>query len=247
MQVYISDNYQQQAELAAAHLAECMSFRPQPLICVASGDSPAGMYASLISQVNNNSLNIDQWNFVGLDEWLGMNGNDEGSCRYHLNRQLFDPLKIDAAKICFFDGRAADPDNECSVTENFILDKGGIDLTILGLGFNGHVGMNEPGSSPDSRCRVVALDPLTVQTGQKYFSEAKELDGGLTLGIGTIMESKNIFLLVNGLKKAAVVKTMLEGLVSPQLPASLILQHPSIRIYLDKEAASLLTHKHRTN
>ncbi len=247
MQVYISDNYQQQAGLAATHLAECMSSRPQPLICVASGDSPAGMYASLISQVNNKSLNIDQWNFVGLDEWLGMNGKDEGSCRYHLNRQLFDPLNINAAKICFFDGRSADPDHECVVTENYIIDKGGIDVTILGLGLNGHVGMNEPGSNADSRSRVVTLDPLTVQTGQKYFSEAKELEGGLTLGIGTIMESKSIFLLVNGLKKAAVVKRMLEEPASPQIPASLILQHPSIRIYLDRDAASFLTHQHTTN
>lgn len=240
MQVYISDNYGEMSALAAGHLNLFMSQSSSPLICVASGDSPAGMYRHLLKGVQQQNWNAAHWNYVGLDEWIGMNGTDEGSCRYHLNRQLFNPLSVPAEKICFFDGRAADPEAECATAESFISGHRGIDVAVLGLGLNGHIGMNEPGTDPASRTHIAELDPLTVQTAQKYFETPREISGGLTLGLGTILESKKIFLLVSGQRKAAVVKALLEGPVTPALPASLLQNHPGARLYLDKDAASLL-------
>jgi glucosamine-6-phosphate isomerase len=240
MQIFIKDSYAEISALAAEHFLQLAAQRANPLICVASGDSPAGLYKSLAAHKKTHQLNTDQWFFLGLDEWLGMNGDDEGSCRYHLNNQFFNPLQIATNSIQFFDGRAADPEKECADVEAVIQQKGPIDITILGLGLNGHIGMNEPGALPNSRCRIAELAPETIQVGQKYFTSATELTGGLTMGIGTIVESKNIFLLVNGQKKAAIVKAMMDAPVSPDLPASFLRQHPGVRVYLDKEAAALL-------
>jgi galactosamine-6-phosphate isomerase len=158
-----------------------------------------------------------------------------------LDRELFSPLRIPQDKLFFFDGRSKDLEAECHQAESFITRLGGIDATILGLGLNGHVGMNEPGTSVSTRSHVTVLDPITAQTGQKYFKEARPLSEGITLGLGTLLDSRNIFLLVSGAKKASIVKTVLEGDVSEKVPATLLRRHPGLRIYLDPEAAATIT------
>jgi galactosamine-6-phosphate isomerase len=240
MRIIVSKTYTELSQQAADDAARLMREFQQPLLCTASGDSPAGMYHKLVEKFNIKDLDISSWIFVGLDEWAGMNGKDEGSCRYHLNNQLFCPLGVTGDKIIFFDGRAKDLEKECENVEQFILQHGGIDLAILGLGMNGHIGMNEPGTSAASRSHVTTLDPLTQQTAQKYFSRQQELREGITLGLATLMESKNIFLLVNGGHKAGIARKMLEEDISEQLPATLLRSHPRLTVYLDKEAAKLL-------
>ncbi|ULQ53618.1 glucosamine-6-phosphate deaminase [Flavihumibacter fluvii] len=240
MQIFIRDSYAEISALAASHFVEILSGNQHPLVCVASGDSPSGLYKQLVALKNAGKLNVQDWNFIGLDEWLGMNGNDEGSCRYHLDQQFFNPMQIDKGKIRFFDGRATDLQGECDVVEDTIKNKGGVDLAILGLGLNGHIGMNEPGTDIHSRAHIAQLEEETVKVGQKYFTTAKELTGGLTMGIASIMDSRNVFLIVNGTKKAGIVKRLLEEPVSAALPASILRNHPGARIYLDREAASQL-------
>ena len=191
-----------------------------------------------MDKVNKNEANVNGWYFLGLDEWGGMNGDNEGSCRWHLNNQLFHPLKPAEDHIAFFDGKA-DLESECDRIENFI-GQHGIDVSILGLGMNGHIGMNEPGTPVSSRTHVNELDPLTAQVGQKYFKTATELKDGITLGIATLLESKHIFLLVSGSKKAAIIKEVLEGAISEEVPATLFLNHANLTIYLDKEAAQFI-------
>ena len=213
------------------------------MVCVASGNSPEGLYKELVRKVKNNDADLSSWNFVGLDEWAGMNGNDEGSCRFHLNNQFFGPLQINEERICFFDGRAKDPDEECMRVENFIQQHNGIDVAILGLGMNGHIGMNEPGTPSSLRSHLTEIDPLTQQVGQKYFSRPKELSHGLTLGIATLKEAKQIMLIANGKHKASIVQKILEEEVSEQLPASLLRHHTHITIYLDQPAAQLISHE----
>ena len=240
MQVIVCTSYEDLSLRVAADLIGCMGSRSHPLLCAASGDSPAGLYRNLVARVGQNQLDISGWSFLGLDEWVGLNGSDEGSCRYHLDRELFLPLHIPQEKLFFFDGRKEDLASECRQAESFIASHGGLDATILGLGLNGHVGMNEPGTSASSRSHVTALDPITAQTGQKYFKESRSLSAGITLGLGTILDSRNIFLLVSGAKKASIVRTVLEGEISEKVPASLLRRHPGLRIYLDTEAAALL-------
>ncbi|ULQ54889.1 glucosamine-6-phosphate deaminase [Flavihumibacter rivuli] len=240
MQVFIERTYEEISALAASHLEQFMMASQHPLICVASGDSPAGLYRQLARDVQEGKISVKDWHFVGLDEWMDMNGEDEGSCRYHLDQQLFGPLQVQAGQVHFFDGRAEDLNKECIDVEHFIRDHHGIDVAVIGLGLNGHIGMNEPGSDPGSRAHIAELAPQTIETAQKYFTRPTTIRGGITLGIATIMESRDIFLLVSGAKKAAIVKQVLEGEISPEVPASLLRNHPGARIYLDRDAASLL-------
>lgn len=240
MQIIVADTYEDSSKLAVANVEELMKVSPHPLICTASGDSPAGVYKELVRMVTAKDINVSDWYFVSLDEWAGMNGNDEGSCRFHLNNQLFNPLKVSAEKISFFDGRANDLEKECLHIENFIAEHGGINIAIVGLGMNGHVGMNEPGTSPELYSHIAEIDPETQKVGQKYFKKQQELSHGLTLGIASLMKARHIVLMVNGSKKAQIVQQVLEGEISASLPASLLRNHPDLKVFLDREAASML-------
>lgn len=240
MKIIVANTYEAMCTMALDDLILLTQPISNPLVCPASGDSPKGLYEQLVNRVATKQLDVSHWNFVGLDEWGGINGSDEGSCRFHLNNQLFGPLKVPGDKLAFYDGRAEDLQAECQRIEDFITDHNGIDVAIVGLGMNGHVGMNEPGTPANLHSHVAEIDAVTQQVGQKYFTQKQSLTQGLTLGIANLMEAKNIMLLVSGKKKAAIVKRMLEEEISEQLPAGLLRNHPGLVIYLDKDAASLI-------
>jgi len=240
MKIIISNNYEAMSVKAFEDVVAIMQAASKPLICVASGDSPSGIYKNIVKGVGSNKINIDSWSFLGLDEWVGLNGDDEGSCRYHLNRELFNPLNIPTNRICFFNGAASDLEDECKITEGHIKEHNGIEIAILGLGMNGHIGMNEPHTSIQTRSHIINLDPLTVEVGQKYFKKPQPLTKGITLGIDTLMDAKHIVLIVSGSKKAGIVKEVMEGPISEAVPASLLRKHPNCSIYLDEAAAAAL-------
>lgn len=240
MDIKIAPTYEIMSRQAAQDLVQVIAGTENPILCTASGDTPAGLYQELIKEIRQQGLDISSWKFVGLDEWAGMNGNDEGSCRYHLQNQLFHPLGIKKEQICFFDGRAENGEVECRKAEAFIREGGGIAAAILGLGLNGHIGMNEPGTAPSARAHVAAIDFLTQQTGQKYFSQPQTLSHGLTLGLATLMEARHIFLLANGAHKADIVSKAITAAPSTELPATLLRPHAHLTFYLDKAAAQLL-------
>ena len=240
MNIFIADSYEGLSKQAADEVVSVLKEQVRPLLCVASGDSPAGLYRELVNRVRNKELDVSDWYFVGLDEWCGMNGRDEGSCRYHLDRQLFQPLQIKEERICFFDGRASDAAAECRRIEAFIEVHNGIDIAIVGLGLNGHVGMNEPGTPLNTRAHIAVLDEMTKQVGQKYFQQETALSTGLTLGLADLLAARNVFLLASGTHKAEVVHRVLHEQISEQLPASFLRQHSGLSVYLDKEAAANL-------
>ena len=128
-------------------------------------------------------------------------------------------------KKCFFDGKAINVESEIQKTSNFIKEHGGIDIAILGLGLNGHVGMNEPGTDPSLHSHISEIDKITQQAGQKYFKQTREISRGITLGIADIMDARHLILLVSGEKKAAIVQQVLEGEISELFPASLLRKH----------------------
>ncbi|HEY8956249.1 glucosamine-6-phosphate deaminase [Chitinophaga sp.] len=245
MRIVIYPTYEALSAKAAAHVMQLMAASDQPLLCPASGDTPAGLFKAMANTYRPSQY--AGWSFVGLDEWVGLNGADEGSCRYSINRDLFRPLGISENNICFFDGRSTDLPGECLRAEQFIREKNGIDVAILGVGMNGHVAMNEPGSAIDSRTRVVTLHPVTKKVGQKYFNQPQVLDEGITLGIGTLLESRHIILMVSGKHKAVIVQKMLEQPATNELPASLLLQHPSVTLFLDADAAVCLSNREMNN
>lgn len=240
MEIIIEKDYDSISAKAADKVMEILRSLEKPLLCPASGDSPKGLYKELVKRIIKNNMDISNWNFVGLDEWIGMNGKDEGSCRFHLNNDLLKPLKIQESNISFFDGRAKDLQEEIMKANDFIKQNGGIDLAIVGLGMNGHIGMNEPGTDPSLRAHIAEIDPITQETGQKYFSTHRDISRGITLGIKDILEAKQVILLISENKKAKIAHGVLEGEISAHLPASFLRNHPNCSVYLDEAAASLL-------
>lgn len=242
MQIFVDDTYEAMSKRVADDITSHFKQVIQPLLCVASGDSPKGLYRELAGRQNASLLDTSNWFFLGLDEWVGLGRNDEGSCRYMLTKDVFTPLSVKDEKICCFDGNA-NPAAECVRIENFITQRGGIDIALLGIGMNGHVGLNEPGTSPLLHSHVSVIDEVTKTVGQKYFSRPQTLTEGITLGLATLMQAKRLFLLVSGEKKALILQRALEGDVTADIPASMIREHPGFTVYADKEAASLLTNK----
>ncbi|MCF1714198.1 glucosamine-6-phosphate deaminase [Flavihumibacter sp. RY-1] len=236
MDIFLEKDYNTLSTAAAKHLLTLARKKQTPLLCVASGDSPAGLYREII--VQKNGTETDSWNFVGLDEWQGMNASDEGSCQWHLHQQLFLPLNVEASRICFFDGRAASLEEECQRVDQFIADHDGIDIAVIGLGSNGHIGMNEPQRNPTLTAHIAELDTSTIKTAQKYFSTETIITGGLTLGIASILSAKHIFLIVSGTHKAAIIKQLMESEPTPALPVTWLKNHPNVYLYLDEAAAS---------
>lgn len=243
MKIFIADSYELMSKQAADAVMKITQSITEPLICVPSGDSPKGLYKELKLQQEKKIIDIHNWYFLGLDEWIGLGENDEGSCRYMLNRDLFHALNIHEEKICCFDGNTTNTEADCNRIENYIHQHKAIDIAILGLGMNGHVGLNEPGTSPLLYSHVSDIDPVTNKTGQKYFSKPQSLTQGITLGLATLMGAKHLILLVSGQKKAGILKQAIEDDITEKVPASLLRSHPQFYIYADKDAANMLEHQ----
>lgn len=240
MKIIVENNYEEMSKQAADYVIGKMQSLQNPLLCVPSGDTPIGFYKELTNRYNQNQLDINNWLFVSLDEWVGMNETNEGSAQQSLNQQLFKPLHIQEEQICFFDGKAENLEQECTRIDKYIEEKNGIDVSVLGLGMNGHIGLNEPGISPRLHSHVVAVDPVTQKVGQKYFRQQQQLTQGITLGIETLLQSKHIVLLVSGKHKASIVKQVIEAPVSENVPATFLRDHSNFTIFLDAEAAMFI-------
>lgn len=240
MHLTITTSYDALSKQAAQDMLRLLQSLDQPLICTASGASPAGLYKELVHLVEMNGIDTSRWYFVGLDEWKGMNENDEGSSRAQVNEQLLQPLHIQEDQLCFFDGRADDLNKECDRIEAFIQQHGGIDVAILGIGVNGHIAMNEPGTDASLRSHIAYIHPSTQQIGQKYFKEPRQIDTGVTLGMRTILKAKHLFLLASGPTKTEIMYKMLQEPISEKLPATLLRNHNDLNIYTDAEAGKLL-------
>lgn len=240
MNIIVSKNYEEMSARVANDVMRIVQQKPGSLICIPSGDTPTGMYSNLVKACTDKQFDIAQAWFIGLDEWGGLNKNDNGSCGYYLHKNFIDPLQLAKEKYFLFDGKADDLQNECLRAEAFIDEKGGIELAILGLGMNGHLGINEPGVSVLPRTHVVALDELTKKVGQKYFEGETVLHTGITIGLAELMQAKTVFLLVSGKHKAEILDKVVNGEVSNMIPASLLRNHRDCIIYIDSEAGSKL-------
>ncbi|HEX2535525.1 MAG TPA: glucosamine-6-phosphate deaminase [Chitinophagaceae bacterium] len=241
MELRIFTDNQQLARQAAADVLDWISGKEKPLLCVASGDSPAAMYRELSRKAKEGAWQPGRAFFAGLDEWWGKNGSDPGSCRQLLDEQLFNHLDLAPGQLCFFDGRAEQPGPELEKMNAFLEQHGPIDVAVVGLGLNGHIGFNEPGVDPTLRTHIIDLEEDTIRTGQKYFPGPQELSKGITMGLATLLEARHILLVVNGAHKADILSRALEGPVTGSLPATLLRHHPGLHIYADAAAASRLS------
>jgi glucosamine-6-phosphate isomerase len=238
MKLHICENEKELGLQAGALAWNLMAAARSPLLCPASGDSPTATYRELVRRAKAGPA--PDWRLVSLDEWVGLDGSDPGSCRHYIDQELLRPLAIPSDHFFFFNGKAYRPQKECHAAESFIRGEGGIHLGILGVGMNGHAGFNEPGIDPGLGAHVARLDATTVSVGQKYFSEKKELSQGYTLGLSIIMAARHLMIIASGEKKAPIMKAVLQGPASNQVPASLLRDHPEAHFFLDRAAAGLL-------
>jgi galactosamine-6-phosphate isomerase len=195
----------------------------------------------VVEGAQQRQIDFSKATIFALDEWVGIGVANIGSCHYFLTENLLKPLGIQANQFHFFDGLAQNSQAVCDAINTNLAAQGGLDLILVGVGLNGHVGFNEPGAPLTLHARVSDLDPITIEIGQKYFAEATPLSTGMTMGLADFFEARTAILMANGKKKAAIMKQAIEEEISNAVPASLIRQHKNSFVLLDEDAASELT------
>ncbi|WP_413302587.1 glucosamine-6-phosphate deaminase [Bacillus sp. 1P10SD] len=240
MNVHVYDTYEEMSKNAAEEIISLLNSKPNSVLCIPGGDTPKEMLSYLVQAYKLGRVDFSQATFIGLDDWVGVGPEDIGSCQLFLNSNFFHQVNAKKENIHLFDTMSEDLENECKKKDELVEKYGGFDLMILGIGMNGHLGFNEPGVDFGLKSHVIDLDETTQSVGQKYFEEKKELKQGITLGVKHLLNSRTIFLLANGEKKAEIVKATIEGPVTNTNPASVLQQHENIHYYLDQKAASLL-------
>lgn len=236
--------YSTEVELAKAvaeEIVELLRKKPSAVICLASGNSPKLSCEHFVRLAISGNLDTSKFFFIGLDEWIGVPPAMRGSCHYDFQQRIFNPLNIPSSQYHLFNALATDLTVECDKMDSIIADKGGIDLMIVGIGMNGHIGFNEPGTKFELTSHLVQLDPITKTIGQQYFDQQVQLEKGITLGFEHLLNSKRVLLLANGISKAQVIKQAIEGPVSIDFPASVMQLHNNGNIMVDAAAASLLS------
>ncbi|MGL5152609.1 MAG: glucosamine-6-phosphate deaminase [Clostridium sp.] len=242
MKVQVEKNYEEMSRASANHIINYVNRNKNALLCLAGGDTPLKTFEYLIEAEKENKVDFKECSFVSLDEWGGLGPETKGSCVETLYNHLYNKLNIDVkSQVCFFNGKEENLEEECKRVDEFILSRGGIDISLLGIGMNGHIGFNEPGAREEDNCIVVPLDPITKTVGAKYFEEELDLKVGITIGLKHLLASKNVILIANHKKKADIVKATVEGDITNEVPSSLVRKSDNSFIYLDEEAASNLT------
>lgn len=222
MNLRIYKDYSTLSRTTADLIVSFIRAKPQALVCLASGHSPKGVFECLVQDVKARKLSLSQCTFVSLDEWLGIGAKEKGSCRAMMDEDLFLPLGIKDSQIVFFNGLSHDPEGEVLRVNNLIATNGGLDIMLVGIGTNGHIAMNEPGTPFGIRAHVSVLAEETKTVGQKYFDKTTSLSKGITLGLGHFKESRLPILMANGEKKKDIIARLLASPPIESLPASIV-------------------------
>jgi glucosamine-6-phosphate deaminase len=237
MRVDVKQNYDQMSLSAANHILKYVTQKPNSLLCFAAGSTPISTFKYLVALAKEQNVSFANCRFVGLDEWVGLDKTVYGSCYEMLYRDFFNPMGILPSQLVFFDALSDDLQGECKRVDEYLLTQGPIDLILLGIGVNGHLGFNEPGEDSASLCHLTTLNDITISVGQKYFKEHKKLGQGITLGMKHIMNSDTVLLVASGDKKAHAIHRMLHEKVTEELPASLLQNHLQCQVIIDYDAA----------
>jgi glucosamine-6-phosphate deaminase len=240
MKKIIYNDYNEMSVKTAEMIASIILQKPDALLCFPAGETSVGTFKHLVTLNRAEKISFKHSKIVGLDEWAHLGAMKSENCFSFLKKHFFDHIDYSVENMCFFDGESSDLKHECVETDNFIRKYGPIDMILLGVGMNGHLGLNEPGTPFGLYSHIVQLDETTKIIGQKYFSGKVELTAGISLGIKYIMESKTVILQINGAKKAEVVRKLVESEISPSFPASAIKAHGNSYLILDKDAAKYL-------
>lgn len=229
-------NYDELSTKAAALICAQVNVKPNCVLGLATGSSPLGTYAKIIEKCANGEVDFSEVTSINLDEYMGLDGTHDQSYRYFMNTNLFSKINIDLAKTHVPNGCAADLEAECKAYDALIAEHGGIDLQLLGIGLDGHIGFNEPDKYFEKATHVVELDPSTIEANARFFaSEADVPRKAVTMGMGGIMTAKKVLLIASGKNKKEIMEKAFFGPITPEVPASILQLHPDLTVIYSEE------------
>jgi glucosamine-6-phosphate deaminase len=235
--LFVEPDYDAMSRKAAGIFLEAFNAKPDGVYGFATGGTPVGMYKELI----NAAPDVSRMTAFNLDEYYPIKPEDPQSYYYFMRENLFDALNLPPGQTNIPNGLASDPAAECTAYEEKILQAGGIDLQILGIGNNGHIGFNEPSEAFTAQTNYVPLTEITIQANARFFESADDVPKhALTMGIRSIMLARRILLLCSGGGKASILRDSLKGPITPLVPASVLQMHPDVTVIADSAATSLL-------
>jgi len=241
MQVEIVKDYETLSKRAAWIIASQIILKPACVLGLATGSTPVGTYRELVKMHKEGIISFSRVTTINLDEYYGLDKDNEQSYHYFMRKHLFDHVDIKEENIHIPDGKAVDVEAECRRYESIIEAAGGIDLQLLGIGENGHIGFNEPGECFQPLTHLVELAENTIRANARFFSSIEEVPTrAISMGIKSILGAKKILLLANGEKKAEAIYKLVKGKVTPRVPASVLQLHPDVTVLVDEKAAALL-------
>ncbi|MGP4073950.1 glucosamine-6-phosphate deaminase [Piscibacillus sp. B03] len=231
MKTYKVQSYEELSEMAAQLIKRKVAEKPDAVLGLATGSTPTGMYERLVNEYKQGDLSFEKVKTFNLDEYVGINRSHPQSYYQFMQHHLFKSIDVKEENIYIPNGFADNPLRECERYDQKLKESGPVDLQVLGLGVNGHIGFNEPGTSFQSRTHVIKLTDSTREANARFFKSKEDVPThAITMGIENIMESREILLLAYGENKKPAIKRLLEGEVSEEFPASILTQHPNVRV-----------------
>ena len=241
MEVIVKDNVEEMSKTAARVVARTLNAKPDAVLGLATGSTPLGLYKELVRMHEDEGLDFGQVTTFNLDEYVGLTQKDEQSYHYFMHENLFKHVNIPLSNIHIPSGTTDNYAAFCNWYEDRIVESGGIDLQILGIGSDGHIAFNEPSSSLGSRTRIKTLAKQTIDDNARFFDSPDQVPVyAITMGVGTILEANELLLAANGPNKAPAVAAAIEGPVTGMVTASALQMHPNAKVFLDSEAAGEL-------
>jgi len=242
MHVFICPDYETLSRKAAKRVADLVRAKPEAVLGFATGSSPVGLYSELIRLHTEEGLDFSRVTTFNLDEYCGLPGDHPQSYRYFMNENLFNHINVPMERTHVPSGTDEDWRASCAEYEQRIVEAGGIDLQVLGIGSDGHIAFNEPGSSLGSRTRRVYLTQQTIEDNSRFFEKAEDVPtSAISMGVGSILEARTCVVVVGGANKAEALAAAVEGPVTSMITASALQWHPETLVFCDEAAAAKLT------
>ena len=244
MIIYEAKDYKDMSRKAANIISAQIIMKPNCVLGLATGSTPIGTYEQLVEWYHKGDLDFSKVTSVNLDEYRGLEKSNDQSYDYFMHQHLFDKVNIHPENVNLPDGMAEDAEKECKRYEELIRSLGGVDLQLLGLGHNGHIGFNEPGAAFEKETHCVNLTERTIEANKRFFASADDVPKqAFTMGIKTIMQAKKIVVIASGEDKAEILKEAFFGPVTPAVPASILQLHNNVIVVGDQAVLSKLTNK----
>ncbi len=240
MKIYSAKDYQDMSRKAANILSAQVIMKPNCVLGLATGSTPIGTYEQLIKWYEKGDLDFADVKTINLDEYKGLSRNSEQSYYHFMHKHFFEHINIEKDNINIPNGLAKEDIRECARYNKCISDLGGIDIQLLGLGHNGHIGFNEPGAVFEKETHCIDLTDITIKANQRFFVDEEVPRQAYTMGIKNIMQARKILLVVSGEAKAEILYKALKGPVTPLVPASILQFHNDVTIVADEAALSQL-------